>query len=164
VTIAAEVALYYAVERHRNNDDPKPTVENRRPEVTWTLAIATVLLFVGLASYGAMAQPAVMSQIEDPEPDRGDVTVDVEAYQLGWNFYDPQYENVSADTKMVLRVDTRVLFSVTSRDIVHFFSVPEMGLKPDAFPGDENVIVTPATEQGRSRATARSSVGSTTPA
>lgn len=147
-TIATEAALYYAVKRHRNNDDSKSTVENRRLEVTWTLATAAVQSFVGPASYGVMAQPAVMSQFEDPEPDRGDVTVDVEAYQFGWNFYDPQHENVSTDTKIVLPVDTRVFFSVTSRDVVNSFSASEMGLKQDAFPGDEDVILTRTTEQG----------------
>ncbi len=60
VTIASEAALYYAVKTFRNNDDPKPMKENRRLEVTWTLATAAILLFVGLASYGAMAQAAVM--------------------------------------------------------------------------------------------------------
>ena len=148
VTIASEAALYYAVKRFRNNDEPKPTKENRRLEVTWTLATAAILLFVGIASYGAMAQPTVMSQVEDPQPEAGDVVVDVEAYQFGWEFYYAQHENVSTDTKIVLPVDTRVYFSVTSRDVVHSFSVPDMGLKQDAFPGQENMIVTRTTEQG----------------
>jgi cytochrome c oxidase subunit 2 len=148
VTIASEAALYYAVKKFRDNDDPKPTKENRRLEVTWTLATAAILLFVGLASYGAMAQPAVMHQSDDPDVGQDGVAIDAEAYQFGWNFYYPQHENVSTDTRIVLPVDTRVVFSVTSRDVVHSFSVPEMGLKQDAFPGEENAIVTRTTEQG----------------
>lgn len=146
VTIAAEAALYYAVKRFRHNEEPSPTQHNRRLEVTWTLATAAILVFVGVASYGAMAQPALMG--EQPEPDQNDVVVDVEAYQWGWAFHYPNHENVSTDTRIVLPVDTQVYFRVTSRDVVHSFSVPEMGLKQDAFPGEEAVIMTRTTEQG----------------
>lgn len=148
VTIATEAALYYAVKRYRGNDEATPTRENRKLEVTWTVATAVILVFVGAASYGVMAQPSVMYQSDQPEPEAGDVVVEAEAYQWGWNFYYPQHENVSSDRQIVLPVDSTIYFSVTSRDVVHSFAVPEMGLKQDAFPGEENVIMTETTEEG----------------
>ncbi|GAB7093654.1 cytochrome c oxidase subunit II [Halolamina litorea] len=148
VTIVAEAALYYAIKTFRNNDTPKPTLENRRLELTWTLGTAAILLFVGFASYGVMAQPSVVYPADKADADGDDVVVDVDAYQWGWEFNYPRHENVSTDTKVVLPVDTRVFFSISSRDVVHSFSVPEMGLKQDAFPGEENVIMTQTTEQG----------------
>lgn len=144
VTVATEAALYYAVKTFRDNDEPSPTQENRKLEVTWTLATAAILVFVGVASYGVMAQ----TQPDQPEPQQGDVVVDVEAYQWGWVFDYPQHQNVSTSTEIVLPVDTRVFFRVTSRDVVHSFSVPDMRLKQDAFPGQENVIVTETTAEG----------------
>ena len=148
VTIVTEAALYYAIKQFRDNDDPSPTKENRKLEVTWTVATAVILLFVGAASYGVMAQPSVIYPADDPQPEQGDVVVDVEAYQWGWIFNYPQHENVSTSRKIVLPVDADVYFSVTSRDVVHSFSVPEMGLKQDAFPGQENVMMTHTTEEG----------------
>ena len=148
VTIVTEAALYYAVTRFRDNEEATPTQENRKLEVTWTLATAVILLFVGAASYGVMAQPSVVYPADQPAPDDGDVVVDVEAYQWGWIFNYPQHENVSTSRKIVLPVDTEVYFSVSSRDVVHSFSVPSMGLKQDAFPGEENVMMTKTTEQG----------------
>lgn len=148
VTLVTEAALYYAVKRFTENDEASPTKENRKLEVTWTVATAVILLFVGAASYGVMAQPSVIYQPDQPQPDGDDVVVDVEAYQWGWIFNYPKHENVSTSRKIVLPVDTTVYFSVTSRDVVHSFAVPEMGLKMDAFPGEENVLMTEPTEQG----------------
>lgn len=148
VTIATEAALYYAVTRFRENDEASPTQENRKLEVTWTVATAVILLFVGAASYGVMAQQSVVYSAEEPQPDGDDVVVDVEAYQWGWIFNYPQHENVSTSRKLVLPVDTNIYFRVTSRDVVHSFAVPEMGLKQDAFPGETNVLRTHTTEQG----------------
>ena len=55
ITVLVEAILIYAVVKFRGNDDPKETRENRRLEVTWTIATATILLFVGVASYGVLA-------------------------------------------------------------------------------------------------------------
>jgi cytochrome c oxidase subunit 2 len=148
VTIVTEAALYYALEEFRDNDEASPTKENRPLEVTWTATTAVILLFVGAASYGVMAQPSVGYQPDQPQPEGDDVVVAVEAYQWGWVFNYPQHENVSTSRKIVLPVDTTVYFSVTSRDVVHSFSVPAMGVKQDAFPGAENVVMTTTTEQG----------------
>lgn len=148
VTIVTEAALYYAVKRFRQNDEASPTKENRKLEVSWTVATAVILLFVGAASYGVMAQPSVVYQPDHPQPEGDDVVVDVEAYQWGWIFDYPQHENVSTSREIVLPVDTAVYFSVSSRDVVHSFSVPAMGVKQDAFPGEENVVMTTPTEQG----------------
>lgn len=148
VTLVTEAALYYAITRFRENEAASPTRENRKLEVTWTIATAVILLFVGAASYGVMAQPSVMYQPDEPNPEQGDVVVDVEAYQWGWIFNYPQHENVSTSRKIVLPVDSQIYFSVSSRDVVHSFAVPEMGLKQDAFPGEEDVITTRTTEQG----------------
>lgn len=148
VTIVTEAALYYAVKRYRDNDEASPTKENRKLEVTWTLATAVLLVFVGVASYGVMAHPSVMYQADEPQPEQGDVVIDAEAYQWGWIFNYPQHENVSTSREIVLPVDSTIYVSVTSRDVVHSFAVPEMGLKQDAFPGEQNVIRTRTTQQG----------------
>ncbi|KTG10080.1 cytochrome C oxidase subunit II [Haloprofundus marisrubri] len=152
ITLLVEVILIYTVIKFRNNDDPKPTKENRRLEITWTVATAIILLFVGVASYGVLANPDVTYD-EQPgveQPGAGEsVLVHAEAYQWGWEFTYPE-ENVTigASEPVKVPVDQNVYFEVTSRDVIHAFHVPEMGLKMDAFPEQNQTIKTVPTEEG----------------
>ena len=155
ITILTEVVLVYTVWKYRNNDDPKPTKENRRLEISWTIATAIVLLFVGVASYGVMANEDVtFQQGKDPiAPDEGDVVVDVEAYQWGWEMSYPQHGGFTSPRgetgpQIVVPNDQDVYFNITTRDVLHSFAVPELGLKQDAVPGQPNVIKTHTNEVG----------------
>jgi cytochrome c oxidase subunit 2 len=152
ITLLVEGILLYTVLRFRNNDEPSPTKENRKLEITWTVATAVVLLFVGVASYGVLANENVTYQggADGVAPDENDVLVHAEAYQWGWTMSYPN-ENVtlsSAAPTVVIPEGQDVYFTVTSRDVLHAFHVPKMGLKQDAIPGQENTIKTVATETG----------------
>ncbi|WP_224447076.1 cytochrome c oxidase subunit II [Haloprofundus salilacus] len=154
ITLLVEVILIYTVIKFRNNDDPQPTKENRRLEITWTVATAIILLFVGVASYGVLANPDV-TYAEQPgveTPGEGNsALVHAEAYQWGWEFTYPG-ENVTVDgseaSPVVVPMNQSVYFEVTSRDVIHAFHVPEMGLKMDAFPSQNQTIKTVPTEEG----------------
>jgi cytochrome c oxidase subunit 2 len=154
ITILVEVILFYTVWKFRNSEAPKPTRENRRLEITWTVATAIILLFVGVASYGVLANENVTHQAGDPvAPDEGDVVVEAEAFQWGWNMTYPQHGYASAPSgengpRVVVPVDQDVYFRVTSQDVLHAFHAPQLGLKQDAIPGQENVIKTVPQETG----------------
>ncbi len=149
VVLVTELALFYAVWKFRKSDEPKPTQENRRLEITWTIATAIILLFVGVASYGVLAQPDVTHMESQPiAPDDDDVVVQADAYQWGWDFSYPE-ENVSVSRSTItVPNDTDVYILVTTQDVLHGFHVPEMGLKVDAVPGRTNVIKTHTLEEG----------------
>jgi cytochrome c oxidase subunit 2 len=149
ITVITEAILIYTVIRFRNSDEARPTKENRRLEITWTVATAAVLLFVGVASYGVLANPNVtyMESMGDG-PGEGDVVVEAEAYQWGWNMYYPEEGDFSTNAEIVIPKDTDVYFRITSTDVIHGFAVPELGLKQDAMPGSENTIKTVAYEEG----------------
>ncbi|MDS0298377.1 cytochrome c oxidase subunit II [Halogeometricum sp. S1BR25-6] len=149
ITVLVEVILLYAVVKFRNNDNPLPTKENRRLEITWTIATAIILLFVGVASYGVLANENVTypgsdlaDQSEEP------VVVHAEAYQWGWEMSYPENGNFSTGTQIVVPKDRPVVIQVTSRDVIHGFHVPELALKMDAFPGQVNTIKTVPYEEG----------------
>jgi cytochrome c oxidase subunit 2 len=155
ITVITQAILLYTVIRFRRNDEAQPTKENRRLEITWTIATAAVLLFVGVASYGVLANPNVtyMPGMNDDGPGEGDVVVEAEAYQWGWNMRYPEEDGVTAPTvegspQVVIPKDTDVYFEVTSTDVIHGFAVPELGLKQDAMPGATNTIKTVAYEEG----------------
>jgi cytochrome c oxidase subunit 2 len=155
ITVVTQAILIYTVIRFRRSDEAQPTKENRRLEITWTIATAAVLLFVGVASYGVLANPNVtyMPGMNDDGPGEGDVVVEAEAYQWGWNMRYPDEEGVTAPTvegspQIVIPKDTDVYFEITSTDVIHGFAVPELGLKQDAMPGATNTIKTVAYEEG----------------
>lgn len=145
ITILVEAILFYTVWRFRagKSEEAKPTQENRRLEVTWTVTTAVVLLFVGVASYGVLAQ----DHVTDTGPSEDALEVDVIAEKYSWTFHYPE-QNVTTMDTLVLPVDREVRLNITSKDWIHSFHVPDMGLKQDAFPGGSNHLTTKPTETG----------------
>ncbi|MFB6129432.1 MAG: cytochrome c oxidase subunit II [Salinigranum sp.] len=159
ITIVVEGILLYTVIRFKNADEPKPTRENRRLEITWTIATAIVLLFVGVASYGVLANPNVTQAPGSAIPNDGNhVVVYVTGNQWFWQASYPQYGNFSAPTaqtpggpsgpQIVVPKGEPVYFKITSADVIHSFHVPKLGLKQDAMPGAVHTIRTVPYETG----------------
>jgi len=164
LTILVEVILFYTVWRFRNNESPLPTRENRRLEISWTVATAVILLFVGVASYQVLASPYVTATSADAgedvtAEDEAVLEVQVVAQKYYWTF---NYNGTAANTSqqmsanntlstsgtLVIPADRPVRFSITSTDWLHAFHVPALGLKQDAMPGQHNTIQTKVTETG----------------
>jgi cytochrome c oxidase subunit 2 len=149
ISILVEVILFYTVWRFRADrvEEAKPTKENRRLEITWTVATAIILLFVGVGAYVTLASPAV-SAPEEPQGD--EMEVQVEPQQFFWTFEYPE-ENVtvtSTNGELVVPKNETLRFNVTSRDVLHAFHVPGLGLKADAFPGSSNYVQTTVYNEG----------------
>jgi len=155
ITVLVEGILIYTVWKFRNKDEPLPTMENRRLEITWTIATAIILLFVGVASYQVMASPFVTAESTqatqfDEEPTEH---IEVQAYRYGWTFYYNgssfnDTTSVTSSTNLKIPANQEVKLRITSRDWLHAFHVPSLGLKSDAFPGSYNSLRTVATEPG----------------
>ncbi|MCF2207921.1 cytochrome c oxidase subunit II [Halobacterium salinarum] len=161
ITLLVEGILVYTVWKFRNADEAKPTKENRRLEITWTVATAVVLLFVGVSAYGAMGTPYLLSSGDDVQAamaNEDSATVTVEGVQWYWN-YDYAGSNVSMSSgagndtvvgnqPLVLPADTEVTIQTESNDVIHAFHAPELGLKMDALPGQQNHLVTNDLDEG----------------
>jgi cytochrome c oxidase subunit 2 len=151
LVLFVEITLLYALYRFRNNDDPKPTTKDSALEITWTAATGVILLFVGLSAFFVLANPYISPTAAAAggadAPAENAVEVEVVAYQWGWEF---RYagENVTTQKQLVLPVDRDVSFSLTTRDVIHSFYVPELGLKQDIIPGTTTDARTRATETG----------------
>lgn len=156
LTLFVELTLVYAIYRFRNNDDPNPTVDDPALEVTWTVATAVILVFVGVSGYFVMANPYLTPATAAGAGDASgnvtdDVTDDLEvrvvAYQWGWTFHYPE-ANVTTHTRLVIPADTDVRFVLESEDVIHSMYVPALGIKQDVFPGRTQIARTRATEPG----------------
>jgi cytochrome c oxidase subunit 2 len=146
ITVLVEAILLYAVLKFRNNDEPKPTRENRRLEMTWTIATALILLFVGVSSTLVMADPAVTTP-DTAEPGPDDVAVDVEAQTYMFTFT-YEGEGVQTRNKLVVPEGKAVYLNITAKDWLHSVHVPALGLKQMAVVGEYNTIKTTPTETG----------------
>jgi len=155
ITVLVEGILIYTVWRFRNQDEPLPTMENRRLEITWTVATAVILLFVGVASYQVLASPYVTAEsTNEAELQTEEVThIEVQAYRYGWTFYYngssfDETTSVTSTGDLRIPANQEVNLRVTSQDWLHAFHVPSLGLKADAFPGQYNYLRTVPTETG----------------
>lgn len=102
---------------------------NTRLEVVWTLI--PLITVVGFSYWGA--QNLAETRKEAPQA----LNVRVTGYQWAWLFEYPDYGVTS--TTLYLPVDQQVLLSMTSRDVIHSFWVPEFRVKQDVLPG-ENLV------------------------
>ncbi|MFT4248923.1 MAG: cytochrome c oxidase subunit II [Pseudomonas sp.] len=132
---------------------------NTKAEIVWTLVPVLVLI--------AMAWPATAKLIAMYDTRDSEMTVKVTGYQWMWK-YEYLGENVAftsrlaresdrirqsgerptvasqphylldVDHRLVLPVDTKIRFVITSDDVIHAWWVPALGWKQDAIPGIVN--------------------------
>lgn len=154
LTLFVELTLVYVIYRFRNNDDPKPTVDDPALEVTWTAATGAILVFVGVSAFVVMANPYITPAAAEASADgnafANDTEIDVLAYQWGWEFAYSE-ANVTTEERIVLPADENVTFRLQTTDVIHAIYIPQLGVKQDIFPGRTMTARTHATEPGKYR-------------
>lgn len=150
LAVLVEAALFYAAVKFHGNENPKPTRENRRLEITWTIAVAVILLFVGASSYAVLTDPMVSATPDTTQPQADDVHVRIVGQNWFWRF-SYRGENVTTTNTLVLPTDRTIVLSVTSRDVIHAVHIPSIGVKQDAIPGQTNTFRTRLTKTGTHR-------------
>lgn len=151
-------AMAYAMFKFRKSKGAVAATfsHNTKAEVIWTV-IPVIILVV-------MAWPATANLIRMYDTRDAEMTVKVTGYQWMWK-YEYLGENVTftsrldresdrmrqsgkvptreshphylldVDNRLVLPVDTKVRFVITSDDVIHAWWVPALGWKQDAIPG-----------------------------
>jgi cytochrome c oxidase subunit 2 len=128
--------------RPDDESDGPPIHGHTGLEIVWT-AVPTVLVTV----------IAVLSAVVLAQNDRAKGTpmrVDVLAQQFAWQFTYPEQGNLKA-TNLYLPVDRSTKLTLTARDVIHSFWVPEFGQKQDAVPGIFTTLVITPTRTGEYR-------------
>lgn len=145
--------MIYSLIYHRKSKGYVPATfhDNGRLEVVWT--IIPFLILVGLAI------PATNVLMRMDNTDNSDVTIKIIGSQWKWQYqYLDQgisyFSNLSTpyaqihnkeakgewyllevDKPLVVPVNRKIRFLVTSTDVIHSWWVPELGVKRDAIPG-----------------------------
>lgn len=141
--------LLVAIWKFRRSANPTPAkfAHGTLIEIVWTVIPALICLYIGWESY------RLLREMHNTPKDG--LTVEVVAYQFGWDFYYPDLgiavPEATAPNKalslpgkdrlvkeLVLPVDTNVRLQVTAMDVIHSFFAPAMGVKMDAIPGRIN--------------------------
>ncbi len=133
------VFMLYAVVVFRRKEGEEGEGEhfegNTLLEIAWTtIPIILVLVF---AVIGWQVLEDVTFAAED------EIVVKVTGSQWSWKFEYPELNGYQS-IDLVLEVDQRVRFEMTSTDVNHSFWVPEFRVKQDLVPGRQTVVrVTP---------------------
>jgi len=163
-------AMFWSMAFHRKSKGAKAADfhESTKVEVLWT-AIPIVILI-------AMAIPATKTLITMENNDNSDVTIQITGSQWKWHYkyFDEdieyysvlstpreQYENQESDTAvkgenyllevdrpLVIPINKKVRFLITSDDVIHAWWVPAFAVKQDANPGFINEAWTKIDEPG----------------
>lgn len=145
--------MIYSMIHHRKSKGYKAASfhDNPRLEIFWS--IIPFLILVGLAI------PATRVLMRMDNTNQSEITVKIVGYQWKWQYeyldqgisyfsvlstpfnqiHNTQKKNewylLEVDKPLVLPVNKKIRFLVTSNDVVHSWWVPELGIKRDAIPG-----------------------------
>ncbi|RRJ31496.1 cytochrome c oxidase subunit II [Halocatena pleomorpha] len=149
LTLLVEGAILYAMITFHANNDPKPTEERPSFEITWTVVVVLILLFVGTSSYLVLGNLTVSAGPDMTNSSRP-VDVHVTGQNWFWEFTYPD-EEVTTTNTLVLPANRTILFRITSTDVIHSVHIPALGVKQDAFPGRTTTFKTNVTKAGTYR-------------
>jgi cytochrome c oxidase subunit 2 len=173
VVICAGVfaVLIYSIIKHRKSRGAKPASfhESTTVEIIWTTI--PFLILVG------MAVPATKTLLALEDTRNADMSIQITGYQWKWK-YDYLDEGISffsslstpraeienkeakgenylmeVDNPIVVPINKKIRFLITSNDVIHSWWVPALGWKQDAVPGYVNdawaEVKEPGTYRGR---------------
>ncbi len=141
------VALFYSIFRYRVKEDD---LSEDGPALHGSTSVwLTWLIVTGLLAVIVLIHPGFTGVSELRSNPTADMVVQIEGQQWNWTFTYPEYDITidKADT-LVLPVDTRIRFEVSSVDVIHSFWVPAFRMKIDAVPGLTTTMYLTVTETG----------------
>jgi len=130
---------------------------NTRVQTTWI--VTTLVIVLSLAVYGTVAlaidQPGAgisttSAALPMPASTSQPLEVQVIAQQWWFTYRYPSYGGIET-AQLVLPVNQKIQFHVTSLDVVHSFWFYALGVKADAVPLNDNVVEATPTQVGTYR-------------
>ena len=158
--------MLWALVLHRKSvgHEPAQFHENLVAEIAWTVVPFLILV--------VMAVPATTSLKYLYDTSESELDIQITGYQWKWQYeylgegvsfiselgtpldqinnLDPKGENYLQEVTqpLVLPIDTKIVFNVTSADVIHSWWVPDFAVKRDAIPGYNIETWTNITEPG----------------
>jgi cytochrome c oxidase subunit II len=142
---------------HEGDVDPRELRGNSRAQIAWITA--SIVIVLTLAVYGTVAlandQPGAgisttSAALPQPASPSDPLEVQVIAQQWFFTYRYPTYGGVET-AQLVLPVNQKIQFHITSLDVVHSFWFYALGVKADAVPLNDNVFTVTPTQMGTYR-------------
>ena len=142
--LVVSVIVYSMLRRGSAGDLPPdgPAFDGRGAFPRLWLGVTAALTLLVMIYPGLWTLNDVIKKHDHP-----DLVIEVEALQWTWLMTYPDY-GLKNQTEIVIPVDKKVTFNITSRDVVHSFWVPAFLMKVDAIPGHTTSISLVADELG----------------
>ena len=130
---------------------------NTRVQTTWI--VTTLVIVLSLAVYGTVAlaidQPGAGISTDSaalPQPTSTDQPLEVQVIAQQWwfTYRYPTYGGVET-SQLILPVNQKIEFHITSLDVIHSFWFFALGVKADAVPLNDNVVTATPTATGTYR-------------
>ncbi|CAM3475009.1 cytochrome c oxidase subunit II [Marinicrinis lubricantis] len=146
VLVIVFVLFGYVVIRFRKRKNqtgvPKQTEGSHVLEIVWTVIPLVLLLILAVPMVTqTFALAKDYSESEEAEQ------VKVIGHQFWWEFQYPEHGIYTAQD-LVIPVNTKIAFELTSADVIHSFWIPGLGGKMDTNPGMTNKFYLDAEEVG----------------
>jgi cytochrome c oxidase subunit II len=138
--------------RIKRNEDETPADGPAIMGTNWVPRVWFVL--TAALAVVVMIYPGLTGIAELRSDDTADMRIEVTGLSWQWLITYPDYEELrlssAAGDELVLPVDTRIQFDVTSLDVLHSFWIPAFRQKIDAVPGQTTVLYTTTSATGDS--------------
>jgi len=133
------VLILWAMFRYRRRSEALPRQTQYRPAIEILYTVVPIFIVIGLFVFTVITENEV-----DAVP-RSQVTIDVTAFQWGWQFYYPATGKVVIgqtlqQPQMEMPVGEAVTIHLESADVYHGFYVPEFNFSRYAAPGYVNTF------------------------
>lgn len=163
--------MFWSIINHRKSKGAVSATfhESTKVEIVWTIIPFVILVL--------MAIPATRVLTQAYDSSESDLDIQITGYQWRWeyrylredtseeevNFYSnlatpreeinnllPKQENylLEVDNPLVIPINKKVRFLITSNDVIHAWWVPDFAVKKDAIPGFINEVWTKVEEPG----------------
>ena len=141
--VAMEGYLVYAVVRYRRREGVKAEYGTGETWREMRCVVALVVVVTILDFVIDLRGADVWAKVKQNMPTEG-VHIRVEAQQFAWTFVYPgadglfnTKDDLSVPRILHVPVNTKIRVTLTSKDVIHSFCIPETRLKQDIMPGRE---------------------------
>lgn len=126
--------------RSRNGNQAAHSTGTSRKALAWILVPAVLVLLCDLII--DYVQSPVWANVKTSLPGAVDETIRIEGEQFAWNFVHPgadrtfgTKDDIKTLNHLTVPVDSKIVFELGSKDVIHSLWIPNLRLKQDAVPG-----------------------------
>lgn len=153
------ITLYIILNIISNNFKSRFLIEGQEIEILWTIIPAIILVYIALPSLRLLYLieesffPTISIKIIGHQwywsYEYSDFNIEFDSFILPYESINKfSFRLLDVDNRIVIPFNTNLRLLITSRDVIHSWTIPTLGVKVDAVPGRLNQISTQINRPG----------------